>query len=347
MRNALAALIFGLTAAGCSSGGAPAAGLGPTGAPDAAGFLDGCSNQDALHAATISDFVGADTHGWAYTPMSVDGMNSVTTATRALDEGDVTAAGRSAKQAGYRVVPLVTASGCYLLLQPTADAPPGQATLIYAAAWNRNLIVEAPHVPEDHRTDAEAAILFVRLRAKALMIAGAHRCAITTPSGCRATTQCNPSGIAVESDPAHSVFNAINAMHLAFRTTDAVTLQLHSNIRPDLNGDALVSNGTTYPIAGALSDAFFAALSAPDIDVRTCNDRAHAPLRGAYCGDTNTQSLASNGAADQCLGRPSGRGDAGLHRFIHLEQNTQRMDAVDSWAARVGDALAAAIPVSR
>jgi hypothetical protein len=234
-----------------------------------------------------------------------------------------------------------------LLLQPTETAPPGQALLVYAVHWGRNLVIEAPHVPEDHRTDEEAALLFIRLRAKALVIAGAHRCAVTTPSGCKASTECGSSGIAVESDPSHSINNTVNAVHLAFRTTDAVTVQLHTNFKPDLNGDILVSNGTHYPISGTAADAFYSALKAPDVDSRSCNIPMAPPPKGAFCGETNTQSLASNGAADQCLGAAGSKGGPVVHRFIHVEQNNQRMDSLDAWAARVGDALATAVPVTR
>jgi hypothetical protein len=143
------------------------------------------------------------------------------------------------------------------------------------------------------------------------------------------------------------VNNALNAIHLAFRTTEALTLQLHTNFKPHLNGDILVSNGTQYPIPGTVADALYSALKSPDVDARSCNDPTAPPVQGAFCGDTNTQSLASNGAADQCLGAPVSKGAPLGHRFIHVEQNNQRMDSLDAWAARVGDALAAAVPVKQ
>lgn len=332
-----------LACGGCSTS------AGTTSAPPpdpSAALAAACSAPDARNAPTISAFVSSLQHGFAYTELTVDQVNAVTAATRALAAGDLATAGQQAQLAGYAVAPLVTASGCYVLLQPTDAAPRGQATLVYASSWDRDLVIEAPHVPEDHRSDEEAALLFVRLRAKAMMIAGAHRCAVATPSGCHVTTECNPSGIAIASDLAHSVLNAINAMHLYFRTTDATILQVHTNFRADLNGDVLVSNGSTYVIPGTVADAFYAALRAPGIDVRSCNDPSAPAIRGAFCGEANTEGLASNGAADQCLGRPSRTGAAGAHRFVHLEQNTARMDTLDTWAVRIGDALATAIPAT-
>ena len=338
--RALEAGAFALACAACSTSQ-------ETSAPPidaSAALASACSAPNALHAATISDFVASLQHGYAYTELSIDQMNAVTAATRALAEGDLPTARLQAQKAGYGVAPLVTGGGCYVLLQPTDAAPPGQATLVYASSWDRELVIEAPHVPEDHRSDAEAALLFVQLRARATVIAGAHRCAVPMPSGCRFSTECNPMGTAIASDLAHSVLNALNAMHLFFRTTDAVVLQVHTNFRPDVNGDALVSNGTTYVIPGTVANAVYAALQAPDLDVRSCNDARSPPVPGAFCGEANTQGLASNGAADQCLGRAPHSGDAAAHRFVHLEQNTNRMDALDTWSPRVAAALAAAIP---
>ena len=310
-------------------------------------FAQACSATETRSVGSISELVASLTHGYAFSTLSIEQMNGVIASTRALDTGDLSSASDSAKRAGYRLIPLRAASDCYLLLEPTETAPPGQALLVYAVHWGRNLVIEAPHVPEDHRTDEEAALLFVRLRAKALVVAGAHRCAVTAPSGCKSSTECGSSGIAVESDPSHAINNAVNAIHLAFRTTDAVTVQLHTNFKPLVNGDILVSNGTHSPIPGTAADAFYAALKAPDVDARSCNDPAAPPVKGAFCGETNTQSLASNGAADQCLGAPVSKGGSAPHRFIHVEQNNQRMDSLDAWTARVGDALGAAVPLTQ
>lgn len=347
----LSARLIGATcvlgAAASSSGGC--AGQTPADAPTAYDNItvaQACSATDTMSIGSIPDFVASLTHGFAFSTLSIEQMNEVLAATHAIDTGDLRSAAQHAKRAGFRLVSLRAPSDCYLLLQPTDAAPPGQALLVYAVQSDRNLLVEAPHVPEDHRTDEQAALLFVRLRAKALVIAGAHRCAVTTPSGCKASTECGSMGVAVESDPAHSINNAVNAFHLAFRTTDIITLQLHTNFKPDLNGDILVSNGTHYAIPGTVADAFYAAMKAPGVDVRSCNDPSAPVIKGAFCGETNTQSLASNGAADQCLGSAASKGGALGHRFLHVEQNTMRMDSLQEWSARVGDALAAAIPLA-
>ena len=332
------------------------AGLGP--AP--AGLWD-CSAPDALTAETVIAFASAIPHDWLYTPLPLAATNALIVAARALDAGELGVAAGAAPEAGFELVPLLSGSRCYWVLQPTAAAPAGQATLIYAANWQRELVIEAPHAHEDHNTDIEAATLFADVGAKALLLSGAHRCAARESSGCRPSSECDGSQrIPATSDPSHSVNNALYAMHLAFRSSGSPILQLHTNAHPEINGDALVSNGTDYAIAGTPADALYAALRAPgDVDVRTCNESG-APLTGAFCGQTSTESLASNGAADTCAGRPSAQGGAAVHSFIHLEQSNQRLclaggpeqsppclDTVDTWTARLEAAVVAAFPPAR
>lgn len=340
--STLAVQLSTLLLALACSGPEPSGAMQPSAAELAA--LRACTAQGTLHVASIPAFVAAAPHSWQYDPLSLDALNELMVATRALDTGDLGAASVAAARAGYELVPLATDSACLLLLQPTEAVPAGQARLVFATHFTRDLVIEAPHVPDDHGTDAESALLFEGLSAKALILAGAHRCAVTTSSGCRSSNQCNKVGIPVESDPAHSIYNAVNAMHLGLRQGSATILQLHTNFRADVNGDARVSNGTRYPIPGTAADAFFQALQAPDVDARWCNDPNAPPDAGAFCGESNTQGLASNGAADQCLGHPSSAGGAQQHRFIHLEQNNARMDAIEEWASRIQAALASAIP---
>ena len=280
-------LTLAACALACSS--SPWGGGEPTDAGTRDTRLD-CSGPGALQADSIAAFVAQLSHSkHRYTPLSTEAMNVVMAATRALDDGDVNGArlalqeGDAATPANYRLLPLTAAGKCYWVLQPKPSMYTEQATLIYAARWQRDLVIEAPHVPEDHHTDAEAAELFSKVHAKAVIIAGAHRCSVTTASNCRPSTECNQAGIAVKSDPSHSVDSALHAMHLAFKDTHAVVLQLHTNLHPELNGDALVSNGTHFVIPGTPAEAFYQALRAPDIDVRSCNDPDN-PLMGAFCG---------------------------------------------------------------
>jgi hypothetical protein len=345
-----------LLAIGCSSSTSSESGFSDAG-PSAAEIYD-CSSIQGLHATSISNFNKRLTHNkTSYEPLSIDGMNALITATRALDRGDIASALAAAAPADYRVLPLTAANRCYWVLQPNDSRIGHHSTLIYAPDWTRDLVIEAPHVPEDHHTDTEAVVLFETLHAKAVIIAGAARCAVSLSSGCRPTTECNMEGIPVESDPSHSVHNSLQAMHLAFRTTDAITVQLHTNIHPELNGDALVSNGTHYPAQGGPAENVYEALRSPDVDIRFCNGTP-SPMAGAFCGETNSQGLASNGVADTCLGRATSTGAAAGGQFVHLEQSSWRtcritsddplcVDDVSVWTRRIADALSRAINPTR
>ena len=343
-----------------------------------------CSSPDRLTAPSIRGFINRLTHsGSSYTTLTTAGMNGLIRATRALDQGDIAGALTAAATVDYRVQSLKVASTCYWVLQPR-DARVGEhGTLIYAPHWTRDLVIEAPHVPEDHHTDREAAELFDKLHAKALIIAGAGRCATAEPSNCRPSKQCNPAGVAVQSDPSHSIRTSLHAMHLALASGETVLLQLHTNVPTGLygqgnalhsgsyqpngspkikrgdggtllwsgptwndafglpvfedgkevpsNGDALVSNGTRYPAPGSAADRLYQALKAPDVDIRSCNDKATPALSNALCGETNTQGLVSNRVADTCLGRATERSVlAGGSHFVHLEQSSFRTCAVST-----------------
>lgn len=315
-------------------------------APPAVTAASLCQSSSAGSFDSLHAFVKTLRHSNAYTPLSLAQTNAIRAASRSLLAGDLAHARTSAAEAGYELVAFVAAGACQLMLRPTDAAPAGQGTLIVAASWQRDLVIEAPHVPNDLHTDDEAALVFVATGARALVVAGASRCAVTDPSSCHHNVECNLAGIAVESDPSHSERSAVHAMHLGLALDGGtpVTLQLHTNVKPMLNGDAQISNGTRYPIAGTAADALFAALSPSAFDVRSCNQAGAPPAVGAFCGEVNAQSLVSNGATDACNGRASHDGPPERHRFIQLEQNADRLLSFETWSATVADAVAAAVP---
>jgi hypothetical protein len=366
----------------CADHPAPAGGLGA--AVSIAGLKD-CTAKETLRYDSVPAFV-ADVHHSprSYTPLTIDEMNAVIAATRALDQSDLASAADAARGAGYHLLALSADGACdWVLAPPNFPDLIEQPILIHAAHWRRDLVIEAPHARDDHNTGAEAAILFASVGAKAVVISGSWRCVQgVASSGCHSSAECSaldrntgthPRIPPADSDPSHSIHNALYAAHLAFMSSDAVLLQIHTNADPVRNGDAMISNGTRYPVAGTPADALYAALQAPDIKVGSCNDPSF-PSETAFCGETTTESLASNGAADTCLGRPASDPSPAAHRFIHLEQASGRMcrpeellqadagvvlaDAglaptdgsacigtYDEWSVRVAAAIEAAIPL--
>jgi hypothetical protein len=303
-----------------------------------------CTRSDTVVTPDARTFVKGLTHGTAFASLTTTELSSASAASRALLDGDITTASTQAANIGYSLVPLELGAECDWLLEPTSAAPAGQGDLIVRPGWKRDLVVEAPHVPFDFDTDVEAALVFDQIGARALLVAGAARCASTTPSGCHTNTAC--AAYAVESDPGHSVDTAFHGFHvgMAVGPSASLSISLHANVEYCVNGDALVSNGTKLAAPGSLVEAFYTALAAPGgATVIYCNDPTTPPNAAALCGTTNAQGLATNGASpDACTGWPS----AASGQFLHLEQDQVDLTstAVDAWSARVAAALASAIP---
>jgi hypothetical protein len=288
-------------------------------------------------SASLALFVAAIDHGTDYDSLSDDQASTIGAAAQQAADGNATAAAATAAGVGYQVLSLKTSLETYTVLQPTSAAPRGQATLIVRPTWKHDLVIEAPHIPYDFQTDAEATVIFERLTARALLLAGAQRCCSTVPSGCLPNPQCIASGTSVESDPPHSIHSAFHAMHVALatgaRTSNAV--QLHTNEEPDINGDVLVSNGVL--VTSARVAAFASAMQRSDAGtIRTCAD----PDAGnqTYCGITNAQGNVSNGATDACNDYATTPTD----RFLHLEQNANDLHDAGAWGLVVANAIGAA-----
>jgi hypothetical protein len=309
--------------------------------------VDSCANLPSMQAASVRDFVETLAHGDVFASLTDEQLSAVGAAARSLLDDDIGGAQDHAALAGYQVTALSTPAECFLLLTPTNPAPAGQATLIVRRDWHRNLVIEAPHVPNDGNTDIEGAIVFAATGARALIVAGASRCASAVDSGCLASTECSSSGTPYESDPAHSLRTALHGMHLAIAVGAAgsLSLQLHTNLEPTLNGDARVSDGTKSAGAGANALAFYQALAVGGGDIRSCNDGANPPPSGAFCGTINAQGLATNFAlAPACTRLATVSSD----QFFHLEQASPHLrDELDAWSIRIAQAIINAFPATR
>ena len=316
-----------------------------------------CGNEAVTEVPTVRAFVRDLVHGPAYTPLPTSVFDAARRMARAIAHGDVATARSEGAAIGYTVRALHSASSntCHWLLEPGESTLPGHGWLIVPfATAARDLAIEAPHVPYDRHTDEEAAIVYEAVGARALLVAGAERCASPVNSGCRSNTECSPDG-AVESDVAHSVTSAFHAFHLGVAVDAArtVAIQFHTNLSPGTNGDALVSDGTRTSSTGTGADRFADALAAAttglpgcvddasmtsasqSIRIRSCNAAGTTFATTPLCGTTSTQGLASNGSADACHTLTTAPSD----RFVHLEQCSRQLDAVDAWADHVATAI--------
>lgn len=298
--------------------------LGLACSPEQSNGLASCPfGIETIAATDVARFVAGLAHGTEFDPLSNSELLAAQHLATALVAGFPEEA--AARALGFRLAQLQTPAHCYLVALPGTDHPRGQATLIVrATAWRHDLVLEAPHVPYDFRTDEQAAWLFEALEARALLVAGAQRCSSPLSSGCRANPQC---GFSSESDPAHAIRNTFQAFHVAL--SDSVVVQLHSNRDAELNGDLLLSDGTRAANPRV-------QMLAAELEGASCNDPARPISPDAYCGVTNAQALASNGAADACTGSAA----AASGRFLHIEQGDARLIDFNAWNRRIAAALA-------
>ena len=136
-----------------------------------------------------------------------------------------------------------------LMLRENLPVTTGWGTYVLRPDAARDLLIEVPHPLADSRTRTEGAVLFRSLSARALLVAGAHRCANAAPANCGGTTiACGQVGPYRESDVAHATRTMFQAGHQALAPCDgeSLTIQLHGNSLgtcPDL----FISNGSTRP----------------------------------------------------------------------------------------------------
>ncbi len=197
----------------------------------------------------------------------------------------------------------------------------GLGTYIVDSNYTRNVVVEVPHPLWDTNTPEEGSDIFQGLGARALFIAGTHRCANPdTPSGCSGTTtSCNTGSIPVRiSDAPHFTGNFMYAAHGAGLqlVSPPISLNLHGNASEPV--DITLSDGTRSSGAEtALVNSLRNALLARSVSVASCNWPDDGLTAQNLCGTTNAQGRLSNGSPEACT--INAVNASGL--FLHIEQH--------------------------
>ncbi|RKH51459.1 hypothetical protein D7X55_03100 [Corallococcus sp. AB049A] len=234
--------------------------------------------------------------------------------------------------------------GGWLVVREQGLLPRGGGTFIINLFPARNLWLEAPHADSDEGTLRQTASQLVTLGARALLITGSNRCAVTTASPCSGSTSvCGTKGLRI-SDTAHYGNNFFTAAHRALRDTypDAIAASIHGMDAGDGPEAAVVSDGTGTPRPEALSNRLRDALNTHLAGTKkafSCNSAEDSGKHRTLCGTSNVQGRIDNGAADACYSEAP----AATDRFIHLEQSaTLRGTGASSRA--VMQALADTVP---
>jgi len=210
-----------------------------------------------------------------------------------------------------------------LLLRESEPLTVGWGTYVVRPQAARDLVIEVPHPLEDSYTRGEGITFFRQLGAKALLVAGAHRCANAEFSACGGTTiACGQVEPYRTSDVAHAVRSVFQAAHQTWAPCggETIVVQLHGNglaTCPDL----FLSNGTLHP--GDLTHALLRNAQ------RTCGQITIDVADGAPPGECG---FVGNGAQaaytllcpaspgyEVCTDAPARPG--GVDRYLSLEQS--------------------------
>jgi hypothetical protein len=334
--------MFGVVACGGGSGADPAVDAGSDALVDAGLQSDADAAVDpvppcedtivALIPGALTAASGPDSNG--FVPPDAQSTAGLRTAIGQLLDGEDQAVFTAVNEAGYHVC----RDGDAVLLRPLVPVI-GQAWIVLRPGVARPILVGLPHVSFELRTLDEGLLAWTQLNARALVVAGTHRCANPVASGCSGTTGvCSASSAPYrESDMAHTEGSFFHAAHEALQAAEPtlVVLSLHG-----MSGSGIsLSNGTSDPVAtttllAATAQALATAL--PAENVTACNAGAGVPRDVRLCGTTNTQGRLVNGSGAPCTQAAT----ASTDRFLHLEQSL----TVRNNAQTVIDALDAVLP---
>jgi hypothetical protein len=272
-------------------------------------------------------------HRMADSLMSMPPIDSLekpfTAALNGAVSGDMAAARANAAAAGYEIIEKAEGGRRYLILMERGRAGIGP-TVAIAANPARDVVIEAPHPIIDRYSDRQAAVLFLKLGARALVISGANRCAAKDESPCSGKTRVCGGGNEPyrASDPAHNPATLFHVAHLYFSRLwpKSIVFQPHGLDNRGSSVWFIISDGSTEKrpgdpmLTGRIRESLREALG-PDRAV-SCQDPADRGIRTRWLCATNTvQGRDLNGSPDAC--HTSVRHSSG--RFLHIEQTYEEV----------------------
>jgi hypothetical protein len=228
----------------------------------------------------------------------------------------------------------------YIMLRELYPIQVGWGTYVFRTGDDAApLVVEIPHPGADWNTEIEGVEIFRKVNARALLIAGTHRCANDIFSPCAGTTiacgQVEPYRI---SDVGHGVQNMFHATHrtLVECRSKTIAIQLHGNSVSNCP-DVFLSNGTTDP--GNLTGSIYEAVesSCKDFEIDLADGE---PGECAFTGGGAPQAVLTNSCRysnppDACTGyalHPSGP-----DQFISIEQSVKVRQNYDCLVRALND----------
>ncbi|MDH3492606.1 MAG: subclass B3 metallo-beta-lactamase [Acidobacteriota bacterium] len=201
------------------------------------------------------------------------------------------------------------------------------------------LIIEVPHAISDENTENEGIEAFLQTGAKAFLLAGTHRRANETLSGC---TQATENSRYAESDVAHNTQTMFHKTHevLSDKYPETVTVQIHGMKSREVCPNVFMSSGSKAVTTN--SRKLLECLIRNEVDAAIYDGKTSAcPL----IARTNVQGRYSNGKGPAaCNEYAETSPEPG--RFIHIEQEPGIRQDSKSWRPVI-DALKCAFPTEK
>jgi hypothetical protein len=263
----------------------------------------------------------------------------------------------SVESAGYELKRVTQDGRRYTVLIDAAESV--GPTVVLAAAPQRDLIFEAPHGMADRATDIQSAIALTRLGARALILAGAHRCAAMSESSCSGQTRICGDGRNPyrTSDGAHNPDTRFHMAHLVLTDAwpESTAVQLHGFGVKGTDAWVVLSDGSRESrpgdtaLSGAVRDGIRVWFGRPERAVSCQDPNDERYDYRTLCARTNVQGRHLNDSADSC----NVTGETASGRFLHVEQAWEiRREVRAHWrnidsaplATVVIDALGVALP---
>jgi len=250
---------------------------------------------------------------------------------RALDQGDTDTGCAILAAEGFayhieRFTDLPFDDEQYLIVRENVPPSLGWGTVVLRLGAARPLVIEVPHPAADEGSELEAAAIFRQVRARALLLAGTHRCANTAFSPCLGVTMaCGQQEPYRQSDTAHATQTMFHAAHRALVPCggERVAIQLHVNSLLSCP-DVFISNGTLNPGTLTLQLYTHTVRRCGDFTIDVADGQADgAQAECGFRGD-GVQAVYSNSCGlaappDACSGYTSRV--YGPETFINIEQS--------------------------
>lgn len=223
---------------------------------------------------------------------------------------------------GYRLTQFVAGAKTYYIASKDGASGNYWGTYVFSPSAARACVsFQAPHPLHDAMTGEQATYMFRQLDAQSLMVAGAHRCLNSTPSGCAGTTDACGNNVPYRiSDMAHtleSVFQTTTEV-LANNAPNRRFIQLHGFEKTSNDPFFIISNGTrqtpNHDFVEQLGESLETAggwnYEAPHLDTSYNKLIATTNTQGRFLNNYNQGDLCAGTHVSTSV----------TSRFLHIEQ---------------------------